>query len=93
MAKTRKIVRSATKKARRRQKAKRPPIQKGRIDHDLLDRFLAHVLEGYKSGAKTQSTAIADLAHLAAALDLGPGQGDDPTAYMKAIIEEAEGDD
>ena len=41
---------------------------------------------------KTQSDATADLAHLIAALDLGPGEGDDPNAYMRAIIEKTEDD-
>jgi hypothetical protein len=63
-----------------------------RVDHDLLDRFLAHVLECHKAGTKTQSEAIADLAHLIAALDLGPGEGDDPNAYMRAIIEKPDED-
>jgi hypothetical protein len=57
-----------------------------RVNHDLLDRFLAHVLDGYKAGTKTRSGAIADIAHLVAALDLPEGQGNDPTAYMNAIL-------
>jgi hypothetical protein len=64
-----------------------------RIDHDLLDRFLAHVLDAYKGGLKSQTDAIADLAHLVAALDLPPGTGDDPNAYMRAIIEKGDGED
>lgn len=58
----------------------------GRLDHELLDKFLASVLDAYKAGTKDQSTAIGDIAHLASALDLGPGQGDDPNKYMEAIL-------
>jgi hypothetical protein len=58
-----------------------------RIDHDLLDKFLTFVLDGYKAGLKTKDDAMADLAHLVTALDKGPGLGDDPNAYMKAILD------
>jgi hypothetical protein len=63
-----------------------------RVNHKLLDQFLAHVLGAFKAGTKTQGDATADLAHLIAALDLGPGKGDDPNAYMTAIIEKTEDD-
>ena len=57
------------------------------LDHDLLARFLAHVLDAHKAGLKSREDAIADIAHLASALDKGAGVGDDPNAYMRAILE------
>ncbi|PYE40458.1 hypothetical protein DFI02_11621 [Rhizobium sp. PP-F2F-G20b] len=58
-------------------------------DYNLLDLFLAYVLDAYKSGDKEKSQAIGDIAHLCAALDLGK-DGDDPRAYMTAVMKETE---
>lgn len=61
--------------------------KKGRLtnkDHTLLDKFLAHVLDRYKGGAIDRASAIADIAHLVAAVDLP--DGDDWAAYMRVKI-------
>jgi hypothetical protein len=63
-----------------------------RVDHKLLDQFLAHVLGAFKAGMKTQSDATANLAHLIAALDQDPGKGEDLNAYLRATIERTEDD-
>jgi hypothetical protein len=56
-------------------------------DHKLLDMFLGHILDAHKKGEKDKLTAIGELAHLCAALDIGE-QGDDPRAFMLAVIED-----
>ena len=59
-------------------------------DHDLLDEFLEHVLTQFKDGEIEKSEAIGNIAHLVAAVDRGPGEGDNPSKYMKAVMQ---GDD
>jgi hypothetical protein len=53
-------------------------------DHGLLDKFLGVILDRYREGGQTRVQAISMIAHLVAAIDLEGG--DDPRAYMKAII-------
>jgi hypothetical protein len=53
-------------------------------DHDLLTTFLQITLDRYKHDAIDRSQAVADIAHLVAAVDLP--DGDDWNAYMRAII-------
>ncbi|TIQ99467.1 hypothetical protein [Mesorhizobium sp.] len=60
-------------------------------DYALLDKFLGFVLERYKAGERTKAEAIGDIAHLVAAVDKGVGIGDDPRAYMKAVVNETAG--
>jgi hypothetical protein len=55
-------------------------------DYELLDDFLGAVLDRYKEGQRSRIEAIGDIAHLVAAIDKQP-HGDDPRAYMKAVIE------
>lgn len=58
-----------------------------RIDHRLLDKFLGYVLDKYKSGDVSQSSAIGTIAHLVGALDLPPeSEPDNPTDYMNAVL-------
>jgi hypothetical protein len=64
-----------------------------RIDHELLDKFLQHILDRYKAGKTSQPEAIGSIAHLIAALDLPLGQGDDPTKYMTAVLAGDDDDD
>lgn len=40
-------------------------------DHENMDAFLGHVLDDYKAGELTKDEAIAGLAHVMAALDIG----------------------
>jgi hypothetical protein len=40
-------------------------------DHENLDAFLGHVLDDYKAGVLDRAKAIAGLAQMIAALDLG----------------------
>ena len=56
-------------------------------DHELLNEFLGYVLDRHKNGEKERAVAIADIAHLIAAVDLGDA-GDDPKSFMNAIINE-----
>jgi hypothetical protein len=56
-------------------------------DHELLNEFLGYVLDRHKTGEKERAVAIADIAHLIAAVDLGDA-GDDPKSYMNAILNE-----
>lgn len=39
-------------------------------DHQNMDAFLGHVLDGYKTGQITKDAAVGALAHVMAALDL-----------------------
>jgi len=39
-------------------------------DHQNMDAFLGHVLDGYKTGQITKEAAVGALAHVMAALDL-----------------------
>ena len=69
----------------RRQIPGRP--RQGRLteaDHSLLTRFLKITLNRYRDGVIDREEAVADIAHLVAAVDLP--DGDDWNAYMKAII-------
>ncbi|GGM25240.1 hypothetical protein ACFQDN_21805 [Pseudomonas asuensis] len=40
-------------------------------DHQNMDAFLGHVLDGYKTGEITKDAALGALAHVMTALDLG----------------------
>lgn len=59
-----------------------------KIDHKLLDKFLGHVLDRYKSGDVDRSRAIGAIAHLVAAVDLPEEAGpSDPSDYMNAVLD------
>ena len=62
-------------------------VQLTESDHELLDQFLATVLDRYKDGEITKSEAIGNIAHLVAAVDLGKGAGDNPAQFMRAILQ------
>ncbi|MDG4887302.1 hypothetical protein [Mesorhizobium sp. WSM4887] len=59
-------------------------------DYALLDKFIGLVLDRYKAGERTKTEAVGDIAHVVAAVDKGVGIGDDPRAYMKAVMNETD---
>jgi hypothetical protein len=57
-----------------------------RVDMKLLEDFLGHILDRYRNGNIDRAVAIGEINHLVAALDPGSEKGDDPNAYMNAVL-------
>ena len=57
-----------------------------KIDHELLDEFLGHVLDRYKAGEMDRGLAVSRIAFLVAAVALPEGERSDPTKYMRSVL-------
>ena len=56
------------------------------IDHKLLDKFLAHVLDRYKAGDIDLATAVERIAFLVETVALPGGEGAGPAKYMQNVL-------
>ena len=56
------------------------------IDHELLDKFLGHVLDRYKAGDIDLTTAVNGIAFLVATVALPGGEGASPAKYMQSVL-------
>jgi hypothetical protein len=56
------------------------------IDHELLDKFLGHVLDRYNAGDIDRTTAVKRIALLVETVALPGGEGAGPANYMQNVL-------
>jgi hypothetical protein len=57
-----------------------------KLDPKLLQDFLGFVLDQYKHGEISRTSAVGWIDHLFGALEAPPGTGSDPARYMRVIL-------
>jgi hypothetical protein len=56
------------------------------IDHELLNKFLGHVLDRYKAGDTDLATAVKRIAFLVGTVALPGGEGAAPAKYVQNVL-------